>query len=158
METWCGQSLVGVDGSPLNTVGHTTLALTLNEVNYTAHFIVVDMTTILVARAVVDPHRGYFPVRLNFGDETVTLHENTKLGSLQTADIRVSTLALKQGERPTLKALSDEKYHTLQQLVNRSADQQTIYLQKKNKCCSPFLGNMQIVLLFLEMTLDGHRS
>lgn len=210
LETWCGQSLVGVDGSPLNIVGHTTLTLTLNEVNCIAHFIVVDMTvegilgidfmkkhhcnidisnkslffsqekisiplfssadsqectvhlaktvqlpgrcekevlaitkspllgknniwlleqtplrknTILVARAVVDPHSGYFPVRLlNFGDETVTLHENTKLGSLQTADIQVSTLSLKQGDRPTPKALSNEKYHILQQLVNTSAD------------------------------------
>ena len=39
--------------------------------------------SILVARAVVDPHCHYFPVcLLNFGDEAVILHENIKLENL----------------------------------------------------------------------------
>ena len=61
--------------------------------------VLLKRNSILVARAVVvDPHCGYFPVRLlNFGDEAVIiLHENTKLGNLQTADIQVSTLLLKR--------------------------------------------------------------
>ena len=43
-ETLRDESLVGVNGSPFNTVGHTTLTLTLNEMYCIAHFIVVDET------------------------------------------------------------------------------------------------------------------
>ena len=91
-------------------------------------FISRQLNSIVIARAIVSPINGTFPVRLiNLSDLPVTFYENTKIGMLEDihhigiATVSSDTVKKELPEKPT-----EKPYQIIKDLVDSSTAQLTL--------------------------------
>lgn len=77
------------------------------------------LNSVVIARAIVSPINGTFPVRLvNLSDLRVTLYKNTKIGMLEDIDrIGIATVSADTVKKEIPKKLTEKQYQVLKDLV-----------------------------------------